>query len=651
MKSWAELSPKARTILIASMAAGGVFIVGVVCLGASLDWYFSQRVFPGVHYGVNHLGGLTRQEASAVLAQWSDEWWSQQLAYEAKDEGGKVLATVSLYPVVVTEGNGQSYELVWYDFDTMLDRAFEHGRHPNPAVRVARIAAAAFSDTPLQPIVEMNRDKLREFLQEKFAPYETQPQDAALANLSSYARPQVVAEQSGNTFDYENAMDDTESMLRQLRQETIILHRRPRNPSVTAADATKALESYQSFVAQFPVTITYDDPAAGFVRRWDVPWATAYQAIRLAASHDGGTSLALDEEKLQPVWAGIEAAVNIDAQDAKFEIGEDKRVKQFQPSRPGARVDRAKTTEAMNAWLSSRVQAGVQDGPLPERAPVALAVEIIEPQVSTENVNDLGVTEVLGVGYSNYSGSPVNRVHNISIGVQKLNGMLIKPGEEFSLLKALQPFTAAAGYRPELVIKGDKIEPEIGGGLCQIGSTTFRAAMNSGLQITERRNHSLVVSYYNDPRNKNPGTDATIYDPAPDLKFVNDTGNHILITTSMNYSNGDLLFTFWGTSDGRKAEYTEPVVSRWIPAGPEKLIETADLPPGEKKCQSSHVGAVASFTYRITQPNGEVKEQVFTSSYRPLPRICLIGVDPNAAPQPPEEPLVAPDGSPIEFGA
>src|SRR5690606_1808590 len=148
--------------------------------------------------------------------------------------------------------------------------------------------------------------------------------------------------------------------------------------------------------------------------------------------------------------------------------------------------------------------------------------------------------EILGVGYSNFAGSPANRVHNISIGAAKLDGLLIAPGEEFSLLNALRPFTVTAGYLPELVIKGDKITPEVGGGLCQIGSTTFRAAMNSGLSITERRNHSLVVSYYNDPRNGNPGTDATIYDGSPDFKFINDTGHHILIKTEMNRSNGDL---------------------------------------------------------------------------------------------------------------
>ena len=244
----------------------------------------------------------------------------------------------------------------------------------------------------------------------------------------------------------------------------------------------------------------------------------------------------------------------------------------------------------------------------------------------------MGINEVLGVGYSSFAGSPRNRIHNIQVGADKLNGLLVAPGEEFSLIEALRPFTVSEGYLPELVIKGDKIEPEVGGGLCQIGSTTFRAAMKSGLKITQRRNHSLVVSYYNDHRNGNPGTDATIYEGAVDFKFENDTPAHVLITTSMNAATGDLFFTFWGTSDGRIASYSEPVVGRWIPAGETKYIETENLEPGEEKCQGAHPGASASFTYSVTRADGELEETDYVSNYRSLPRICLVGIDPNADP-------------------
>ncbi len=638
-----HLSEKTRFLLTVTLAVGGSLLVGILGALAAFDWYFAQRVFPGVHYGSMDLGGLTRIEAQAVMEQWQESQWAQPLSFVAQDEQGGVLKTVQVPTIVVADG-GISYELFWYDLESMMDTAFLQGRTGAVALRPVRLLLSFLQETPLTPIVEMNRAKLVDVLQTELVMYETAPEDASLRILSSFMRPQIVDEKPGNTFDYAEGIDRAQAQLLAMQNGPILLPRAHRVPALFRADLESALQDYERFVAQFPVAITYDDPSAGIIRRWDVYWPSVYHALAVARDTTSTTSLTLDSTKLESMWSPIEYAVNVLAQDAKFEIGAEKKVQLFQPSRSGIAVDREATFTAIQRQLHAQ-----------EQSPVMLVVHTVQPAISTESVNDFGITEVLGVGYSNYSGSPKNRVHNIAVGVEKLNGMLIPPGQEFSLLTALSPFTSAAGYLPELVIKGDKIEPEIGGGLCQIGSTTFRAAMNAGMEITERRNHSLVVSYYNDPRNGNPGTDATIYDPAPDFKFRNDTGHFVLITTSMNYNNGDLIFTMWGTSDGRKASYTEPVVNRWIPTGPEKLVETADLAPGEKKCQSAHPGAVASFVYTIEKADGTKHEQEFVSTYRPLPRICLVGVDPNAAPaelpaaESPE--AIAPDGSTIDFGA
>jgi vancomycin resistance protein YoaR len=258
-----------------------------------------------------------------------------------------------------------------------------------------------------------------------------------------------------------------------------------------------------------------------------------------------------------------------------------------------------------------------------------ISAERTAPAVPTGSANDLGIREVLGVGYSSFAGSPSNRRANIRHGADKLNGLLIAPGETLSLLENLRPFTIADGYLPELVIKGDKIIPEIGGGLCQIGTTTFRAAMNSGLEIAERRNHSLVVSYYNDPSNGQPGTDATIYDPSPDLKILNDTANYIMLVTTVDSATSELFFTFWGTSDGRAGSYTPPVVLSWTGYGATQETETTTLAPGVRQCQSPHPGATTTFDYNIVMPDGSVKTREFYSSYRSLPTICLVGVGGN----------------------
>ena len=167
--------------------------------------------------------------------------------------------------------------------------------------------------------------------------------------------------------------------------------------------------------------------------------------------------------------------------------------------------------------------------------------------------------------------------------------------------------------------------PEYGGGLCQIGTTTFRGTLAAGLPVTERQNHSYTVSYYFNEKGL-PGTDATIYDPRPDYRFKNDTANYVLIITRIE---GDIIFfEYWGTKDGRQVEQSDVRVWDRIGAGPTKLIETLDLKPGEKKCtETAHAGIKAAFDYKIAYPDGQVAATTFTSQYRPWPAVCLIGVE------------------------
>jgi vancomycin resistance protein YoaR len=239
--------------------------------------------------------------------------------------------------------------------------------------------------------------------------------------------------------------------------------------------------------------------------------------------------------------------------------------------------------------------------------------------------NEYGIQELLGSGYSSFKGSTYERRANILNGIEKIHGLLIKPGEIFSLNGALAPYTHENGYIDGLVIKGRKIVPEVGGGMCQVGTTVFRAAMNSGLPIKERVNHSLWVSYYNDPRNGNPGTDATLYEGVADLKFENNTGAHMLIMVR-HESNDALYIDLWGTSDGRLGNFSTPSIFKTYPYSQEtKTNYVSELPTGKKVCNGPFKGASAVFTYTIKDKEGKITTQNFYSYYRPQELICQIG--------------------------
>ncbi len=180
---------------------------------------------------------------------------------------------------------------------------------------------------------------------------------------------------------------------------------------------------------------------------------------------------------------------------------------------------------------------------------------------------------------------------------------------------------------PELSIIGNQTIPEYGGGLCQIATTLFRAVLNTGLPVTDRQNHSYRVSYYERDGNGKyigPGLDATIYSPAPDFKFVNDTGHWILLTSKVQ--GLQLSFTMYGTPDGRKVQIDGPKILSSLPAPAPVYEYTSKLQPGQTiQTDIAHPGGRTTVTYTVTHADGTVKKQIFNSYYEPWPARYLVG--------------------------
>lgn len=182
---------------------------------------------------------------------------------------------------------------------------------------------------------------------------------------------------------------------------------------------------------------------------------------------------------------------------------------------------------------------------------ISLPGALTEPTIKSVDIDKLGVKDLIGTGVTNFAGSPKNRIYNINRALEQFQSIIIAPGEEFSFVKYLGEVDGEHGYLPELVIRNNKTEPEFGGGICQVSSTVFRAAINSGMKITERRNHSYPVQYY-----KPYGLDATIYVPRPDFKFQNNTGHHVMMQSEI--AGTELRFRFFGTDDGRTTTMDGP---------------------------------------------------------------------------------------------
>lgn len=239
----------------------------------------------------------------------------------------------------------------------------------------------------------------------------------------------------------------------------------------------------------------------------------------------------------------IAPQINQEAVNARFDVQDADglpRVSQFALPQVGRSIDLTATTNNLLTALAAGKNTA------------DIAVAIVNPDITAEtNINALGIQKLLTTGETDFHGSPKNRIHNITVGASRYQGILIPPNTEFSFLSYLGPVDGEHGFKPELVIKNNVTTPEFGGGLCQVSTTTFRAAVQAGLKISERHNHSYAVRYYG-----TPGFDATIYPPYTDLRFLNNTPGYILIQTKVEGTK--LKFEFWGSEDGRQVAITGP---------------------------------------------------------------------------------------------
>ncbi len=600
-------------VVLVLLALGGVTF--------AYGYSYKDRVLPGVKVGTLPIGGMEKAELRGFLESMNDKLVNEGLRFDY--EINEKQDTLVMYPVVVNEDD--SLELVMIDIDGELDYLLGYGRVDSFVFQGLGVLRSRLqTDSVSLQTVVVDEERLLSTLKSSLAEYEILPKDSSI-DLQSIAplKYDITSSSPGIVFDYSEVVSNVLGSWSVLEPVEVEIGRYHRDPGVVEENVESILERLPSVFDDGGLQLTYKDPHTRFSYDWWISQEQIKIWLEVQKTEDGefGFGLRLDEVGAY-LEVKVASVVNVQARNAKFKIGQNDKVIEFQGSRPGIGLEVEATTIAINEAILGRTwhDEGITKS-------VQLVVEKVEPSVKTGDVNDLGIEEILGIGISDYSRSPSNRIKNIQNAVNKLNGVLIKPGEEFSTLEYTRPFTLEGGYLPELVIKGDEVKPEIGGGLCQIGTTLFRMAMNSAMEITSRRNHSLVVFHYDDPVNGNPGTDATVYDPAPDFRFKNDTDHYILIQTYMNKAKEELAFTIWGNSDGREGSYSRPVVHRWIPYEEEKIMETTKLEPGEEKCQNAFTGADASFVYTRKFVDGTKEEIVYESHYRPLPRICLVGVE------------------------
>lgn len=265
-----------------------------------------------------------------------------------------------------------------------------------------------------------------------------------------------------------------------------------------------------------------------------------------------------------------------------------------------------------------------------DRGPAQIALEIVvdEPLGSEEELSQ--IKDVLGTCTTSYSTSGSSRSANVANGCNLINGTMVYPDEEFSAYEAIAPFSTENGYYLAGSYLNGQVVESLGGGICQVSTTLYNAVLQAELEVTERHNHSMIVTYVD------PSADAAIAESSgKDFRFVNNTEAPIYIE---GYTTDDkqICFTIYGmeTRDsGHQVRYESEVVSKTYPDS-EVIYVNESLPVGSVSVQSAHIGYKANLWKIVTENGEEVsREMVNSSSYQVAPRTATVGVatgDPNA---------------------
>ena len=254
-------------------------------------------------------------------------------------------------------------------------------------------------------------------------------------------------------------------------------------------------------------------------------------------------------------------------------------------------------------------------------ASIDLVIDVTEPKGNREELAKL--TDTLGTFTTSYSTSGSARCKNVENGCRLINGTILYPGEEFSTYETIKPFTEANGYYPAGSYLNGKVVDSIGGGICQVSTTLYNAVLLSELEVVERNNHSMIISYVK------PSMDAAIAESAgKDFRFINNLTNPIYIEG--HTAGKQITFTIYGveTRDpGHKVRYESEVLSTTHPDH-EEITATAGQGVGFIDVQSAHIGYKAQL-WKIVEENGtEVSREVINSStYKVSPRTAVVGVN------------------------
>ncbi len=619
IKAMKRRAKAAKFSLIIIISIVGLFLL----LFAGYSIVFAHKIYSNQFIDDIDFGGKTKNQAREILQQRTKEFLDNNIDLKYED-GAKNVKDYQISPSDLG---------VSYDIDATIGSLWSYGRSSNIFLSFWQQLKSVLAKNKTNAAYSINRDNLNKKIADIGVELDNPEKDFSLS-YSDGSFSLTTERKEGQRINQDKIKEEISDKIASIKNEPINFKSEVYKPQIDEAKAISRLREANGILDGGELTLISGD------QKYFVDRGTIASFIGSRPKKDD-LEIIFNEEKIKTYVDKLAAAINITPQNAILTVSGSKAVV-FQTARVGKTLDGVQTVVDIENSLSARIPGRTS---VADPKQINLKVDIKKPDITDDMVDNMGIRELIASGTTDFRSSPANRIHNINIGMTAINGTLIKPGEEFSTLGKLGKIDASTGYLPELVIRNNQTLPDYGGGLCQVSTTLFRAALNAGLKITERSNHSYRVSYYEPP----VGMDATIYDPAPDFKFVNNYDSYLLVQGHI--SGTKITFEIYGTKDNRIINIATPNIYDYVePPAPER-VETNTLPAGQtQQVQKAHQGATASFNYHV-EKNGQVlQDKNFVSKYVALPEKWLVGKgdvatpNPDATqPAPPADPAPAPN--------
>ncbi len=585
-----SVRPKAiqRSSLDFAVLLAGITALAIVIMLVGWQLWHVNRIYSGVTVAGVAVGGLTRAEAMGQLQKHS--------AYITLPNV-TVTLDVQQWSLTAEQRLGSANWLA------AINQAYLIGRQGTYLARLRTQTAAAVGTASITPKLQLDSGELHNFVSQIATEVRRPGHRAMLLNGTE------VPAQPGVDVDIEDTMQHIQLALDEQQDASIIrvpLEIFQIKPPETTQDHPTGSVHIQNRSSQPSSFLLHNDAFQLKFAIDTITWSN------LVVSEN---PLRLDEAKLGIVLESWANQIAIPARDARLHFDTaTNQVVVLQESLPGRRMDVAATV------------ATVREAATAGHNIAHLVVVSVMPEVDSTRIAEMGIRELVMSNTTYFAGSTKDRIHNIEVAAEQFEGVVIPPEGIFSFNQLVGDVSAANGFEDSLIIWGDRTAVGIGGGVCQVSTTIFRAAYEAGMPIVERYNHGYVVDWYGDP-----GFDATIYTPTVDFKFRNDTGAHLLVEPVVDIAQGTMTFNLYGTKPDRQVTIHEPVITDYTePRDPQYIVDTSLSPGEQQQVEWPQAGMTVTIQRTIVE-NGQTRTDTLTSIYQPWRALYLVGPKASAA--------------------